>query len=244
MACSAGQTCGTCQSVCQYACQMSCQTCEVCQNTSEGSCGGTCQTTCQLGCQECQHCETTCMKSCQSCESGCQISCECTSQGCQTCQNACQLGCQTCDSCEGCETYCEDWCEICDTVCETICQDNCEVSGGQFILVRPSSWSWSVAKSSNAIMTTKLKNGLYYGYPITATDWNNFTDRINQFLTYKKLGKFGFTSVSSEDNFTTQIAYEAIFNINRLITSDYIDYQPSVSAYWFNHMASRLNSVT
>ena len=114
------------------------------------------------------------------------------------------------------------------------------------IPVRPSNWSWTVAKVQGGNETiTKISDTLFYAYIMNATEWNAFTARITAFLLHKQLSTtmYPFTTVSSGMNFTTAILNEAINNINRMSTSGAISYGNDITAQVFNDMRDALNSV-
>lgn len=70
--------------------------------------------------------------------------------------------------------------------------------------IRPSNWSWSTAKTAGA------------SFNLTATEWNNFTTRINQFRSYKGISSFSFTTVSTNGQLLATIYNQASDAINTL----------------------------
>lgn len=110
---------------------------------------------------------------------------------------------------------------------------------------RPLNWSWAVAKVSGAnIATTKISEALYYIYPISNTDWSAFTDKINKFLAYKGLSLGSFTTVYGGTDFTNAILMQAINNINRMLSSDFLQSASVDNAYLYTRMRDKLNSIT
>lgn len=115
-------------------------------------------------------------------------------------------------------------------------------TGPQF--TRPANWSWAVSKiQGGSIPTTKINATLHYAYILSATDWNSFTAKINAFLAYKQLSAGSFNTVYGGTDFTGAILNQAINNINRMLSSDYVYFTEDITAYVFNHMRDRLNSI-
>ena len=100
-------------------------------------------------------------------------------------------------------------------------------------MARPSNFSWTYPKVSGQ------------NFNITATEWNSFTNRINEFLTYKGLSTYSFTSVSSGMDFAAVIFNQGRNKISEMISTSV----PSVSsgntlyASYFNQLVSDLNSI-
>lgn len=78
---------------------------------------------------------------------------------------------------------------------------------------RPSSWSWTYTIASG------------YEIKISATEWNNFTSRINAFRTYVGLSTYSFTTVYSGNAISTTICNQA-----RNAIADLFGYQYSYSS--------------
>lgn len=77
---------------------------------------------------------------------------------------------------------------------------------------RPSNWTgFNSCRTGNAY-------GFYLGYPapVTASSWNNFTSRINDFRDYKGLSDYNFTTVSSGYTVTDQLLGQAVTAINAM----------------------------
>jgi len=109
---------------------------------------------------------------------------------------------------------------------------------------RPANWAWAVAKTQNAnITTTKMTDILWYIYPISSTDWIAFTDKINKFLAYKGLSLGFYNPISGGSDFTTDILMQAINNINRMLSTDFVEGASVSNAYVYARMRDRLNSI-
>ena len=100
--------------------------------------------------------------------------------------------------------------------------------------VRPNNWTWSPS--------------IVKGMPvnISASHWNSFTNRINQFRVYKGLSNYSFTLAVSNTAITAAIVNQAITAINGL-SAHYS--QPLVSkgdpltADLFNSLRDLLNVI-
>lgn len=100
---------------------------------------------------------------------------------------------------------------------------------------RPSNFSWTYAKVKGEAFNLK------------ATEWNNFTSRINAFRAYKGLSNYSFTYAYKGNDFTAAIYNQARKAIQAI--SGYGTYIPTVSAgqditaYMMNVLVSELNSI-
>ena len=64
-----------------------------------------------------------------------------------------------------------------------------------WISSRPNNWSWTSTVSNGASMPyTQTGDKTYNAKPLTATEWNNFIDRIFEFYDYKEVSYSGSTS--------------------------------------------------
>lgn len=102
--------------------------------------------------------------------------------------------------------------------------------------LKPSTFSWSTTKSSNS------------KFDITATEWNSFTTRINQFRNWKNLSAYSFTYANKGYAFTADMYNEArnsIYAMNPPTTIPAIRYKgSSILASDINRLVSSLNSIT
>lgn len=101
---------------------------------------------------------------------------------------------------------------------------------------RPSDWYWSI---------TPVKGNTIR---ITASDWNNFCKRINQFRDYKKLGAYDFSTVSSGSKMMAWQANEARSAISSIsghgtMPSSAVSGN-TVTASFFTQLASALNAIS
>lgn len=116
-----------------------------------------------------------------------------------------------------------------------------------YTMARPSNWSWSYSIYSGGPMyqTTKINDTTYYGYVMTANEWNNFLSRINQFRSYKGLSNYtGFSSIVSGSSCTAAVINQAVSAINAMGFSiaQMADKQ-DVPASVFINMRDSLNSL-
>jgi hypothetical protein len=110
---------------------------------------------------------------------------------------------------------------------------------------RPFNWAWTSSIYSGREMdTVQVRDNVYHAYVITAYEWNSFTSAINAFLTYKLMTSGDFTTVSMETNFTLTILSQAVNNINRMLSSNFLSYSTDITAKIFLDMRDRLNSIT
>lgn len=73
-------------------------------------------------------------------------------------------------------------------------------------ITRPDKWYWSSGIATGQSLTVNS-----YGiHPLTATEWNNFTSRINEFREYAGYSAYSFTTVSKNQEFTPAIYNEAV----------------------------------
>lgn len=102
---------------------------------------------------------------------------------------------------------------------------------------RPSDWAWTNVHSAGSKCTT-----------LTATEWNSFMSRINEFRVYKGLSNYGFTTVSKGDTFTADIFNAAKTAISEI--SGHGDMPTSATAggvvYWarIDALRTALNAVS
>lgn len=102
-------------------------------------------------------------------------------------------------------------------------------------LDRPDNWSW--------------RSGIYSGAPIaiTASEYNAFTGRINEFRAYCGLPDYSFTRVSSGDIIRAYLlgeCYDAISAMDPAISPPYPPAAgDTITAIYFNRMMNALNSI-
>lgn len=101
---------------------------------------------------------------------------------------------------------------------------------------RPNSFSFSSAIQSGAATTT-----------LTASAWNNFQDRINDFESYQGVSETNFDEVDPGDKMTASILGAAWTAINNLSGHGTMPTRPSqgsiIYASWFHDLADALNEI-
>lgn len=104
---------------------------------------------------------------------------------------------------------------------------------------QPSNFYWEVAKTAGG------------DFNIRATEWNSFTNKINQFRVYKGLSEASFTAAVAGNNFTATIFNQARNALNSL--SSYFGSGHTIPstksagddiyASYFNDMRDAMNSI-
>ena len=101
---------------------------------------------------------------------------------------------------------------------------------------RPEDFEFSSSIRSGATTTT-----------LTASAWNNFQDRINEFQVYKGVAQTSFTDVSSGDEMTASLMRQAWDAINNISGHGTMPTRPSsgatIYASWFHDLADALNDI-
>lgn len=98
---------------------------------------------------------------------------------------------------------------------------------------RPTNWSWSTSKTSGG------------NFNLTATEWNSFTTRINEFRVYKGLSTASFTTAFSGNNFTATMfnqAKNAIGGMNATGITDRSAGQDVLASH-LNTLRDKLNEL-
>lgn len=113
---------------------------------------------------------------------------------------------------------------------------------------RPNDWSWTTSiVSGNALGTFYESNGQYYQEIVTATEWNNFTDRINDFRTYLGLSEATFVTVSYHGNSTASVLSQVITAIDDMnpptSCPSALTVGANVTAATLNGLKNSLNSI-
>lgn len=112
---------------------------------------------------------------------------------------------------------------------------------------RPNNWEWSYNIVSGGVLyNTYVEGSTIYAYPMTAAEYNFFTNRINEFRDYRGLSTYSFTQAQSGVNLTkTQLKNminECVTAINQIGFSI-----PAVGselkASTFTQMRDSLNSI-
>ena len=114
---------------------------------------------------------------------------------------------------------------------------------------RPSNWAWSYTISSGSNVHSVVNKDIYI---MPATEWNNFTTRINGFRQYKGLSVYNFTPVSSGTNFTTTIINQALtairdmsahFTNGNSVPANRVTGDNILVASYYTNMRDALNSI-
>ena len=105
----------------------------------------------------------------------------------------------------------------------------------QYKIARPTNWAWHTSKVA----------GQNVG--ITASEWNSFCTKINQFRQYKNLGNYSFTSATRGSVITASIVNQARTAINAMSPPSAVPASVSVgsnmNASFFNGLSISLNSI-
>lgn len=102
----------------------------------------------------------------------------------------------------------------------------------QYKVARPVSWVWNYAKLTNQPVN------------ITASEWNSFCLRINQFRQYKNLANYSFTTVTSGSVITATIVNQAVTAIGAMVSTHApVKTGDKITAFFFNKLRDDLNSI-
>lgn len=105
---------------------------------------------------------------------------------------------------------------------------------------RPSNWTWTSLVSSRATNPNTIYTGVIPLNLVNASEWNNFTTRINAFRSYKGLTAYSFSSVGPGSPFTPAIYNQAVNAILPMAT-------PSLPLGYYSKLIAlrdALNSIT
>jgi hypothetical protein len=80
---------------------------------------------------------------------------------------------------------------------------------------RPSNWTWSSLVSASS---TYELGGVLRADVVSATEWNSFCARINEFRAFKNLGNYNFSTVVSKTSLSDTIYEEARLAISSMTT--------------------------
>ena len=101
---------------------------------------------------------------------------------------------------------------------------------------RPDDFTFPSSVHSGAATTT-----------VTASKWNSFQDRINEFQAYKGVAQTSFDDVSSGDEMTASLMRKAWDAINGISGHGTMPTRPSsgatIYASWFHDLADALNDI-
>ena len=118
-----------------------------------------------------------------------------------------------------------------------------DVASDQDSTTRPQNWTWTSAIKSG--QTVNITNNTIY--PVSASEWNAFTDRINEFRRYVNVSDSTFTTATSGGDFTRAIYNQAVSVINQLPVKTAVstirpgdELEPAL----FTALSDALNSIT
>ena len=115
---------------------------------------------------------------------------------------------------------------------------------------RPNNWVWSYTIASGSNVYFVSGKAIFI---MAATEWNNFTSRINEFRTYKSLSTASFTTVSTNMDVTKEIINQALnairamsahFTGGNTLISNRVAGQNILEANIYINMRDCLNSIT
>jgi hypothetical protein len=123
-------------------------------------------------------------------------------------------------------------------------------AGSDSVNIRPYNWAWdSTVVTGGSVPTVYSGSGLLYRAKyLTATEWNDFTERINDFREYKGLSSYSFTTVFSDEPMVYTQGNEARSAISAMspptpVPSAIISNSGMTSAF-VNGLKNSLNSIT
>lgn len=107
-------------------------------------------------------------------------------------------------------------------------------------MTRPSNWVWTTAQNSNG---NKISGA---NYNMLATEWNSFTQRINEFRKYRGSPETSFTSASRGMDFYYYMFNEANNAISGITSTGLsnVTRGDKVYASYFNGLKNSLNNIT
>lgn len=109
---------------------------------------------------------------------------------------------------------------------------------------RPPDWAWSYPITSGGeTYDAYIINEQIVSVPMTCTEWNNFTTRINEFRRYKGYYEYTFTTVTSGMSCTPAILNEAFYAISAFAAGVQEAVAGNIPASLFNNFRDKLNSV-
>lgn len=115
---------------------------------------------------------------------------------------------------------------------------------------RPSDWAWTTTITAGTDVPSVVGKTIYI---MPATEWEAFTDKINEFRIYKGLTSYSFTSVSTNTEFTKTIlnqaltairAMSAYFTGGNTVPADRVAGDNILQASVYQNMRDAMNSIT
>ena len=118
------------------------------------------------------------------------------------------------------------------------------------ITSRPTNWAWTTVITAGTNVPSVSGKTIYI---MPASEWNNFTAKINEFRTYKSLTSYSFTSVSTNTEFTKTIINQALVAIRAMsahftwggtFPPDRVTGDNILQASVYQNMRDAMNSIT
>lgn len=115
---------------------------------------------------------------------------------------------------------------------------------------RPTNWAWTTTITAGTNVPSVSGKTIYI---MPATEWNNFTAKINLFRVYKGLATYSFTSMSSNTELTKAIINEALVAIRAMsayftggntVPADRVTGDNILQASVYQNMRDAMNSIT
>lgn len=104
---------------------------------------------------------------------------------------------------------------------------------------RPENWEWTTTITPTAIIPMDQ-----YGlHPVTAVEWNNFCNRINEFRVYLGYSPYSFTTVSQYQALTSEIYNEAILAMRDIKRFSEVKKGDVINANRFTSLRDALNEI-
>jgi hypothetical protein len=114
---------------------------------------------------------------------------------------------------------------------------------------RPTNWAWTTTITAGTDVPSVSGKTIYI---MPATEWNAFTDRINDFREYINLADYTFTSVSTDTEFTKTIINQALtairdmsayFTGGKTVPADRVTGDNILLASVYQNMRDAMNSI-
>lgn len=107
-------------------------------------------------------------------------------------------------------------------------------------ITRPVNWKWTTAQNSNGHKISGVN------FSMLATEWNSFTQRINEFRKYKGASELSYTTAFKGSDFYFYIFNEANNAINGITSTGLsnVTRGDRVYASYFNALMNALNNIT
>ncbi|MEW9093746.1 MAG: hypothetical protein AB2417_01580 [Clostridiaceae bacterium] len=115
------------------------------------------------------------------------------------------------------------------------------------VLGRPSNFTGFNMSSGDAMNYRVVGDKTVYAYPVTATEWKSFCNKVNDFREWKTWGRKTFYIPSRDDDFTAVIYNSVASAINEIARDGdiipFVGNDTYINAYHFVRMKETLNSI-